>query len=238
MRKGNILKRQLKPRRSGPWKVFLVDDHPVFTEVLSEFLNRSEDFDVVGTAADGKTALAALGELEIDILLLDLMLPGVSGLEILATVRSRRLDIRTVVFSGLGSDAVITEAYLHGVCAFIEKSERLDQLLSTLRLVANGTPPLSERVSSLLRDVVRKRSYQKVANPGDLSILKQFALGYTVKETAYNLNLTIWAVYKSKARITSRMGIKNFSNVFLVAQKLGLLQPGTVAPKSSEALAP
>ncbi len=197
-----------EPQKGGKpaLRIFLVDDHPVFAQMLAEVLNQSGDFVVVGSAGDGRTALAMLAELEVDVLLLDLMLPVISGLEVLAQLRQKRSAVRTVVLSGVASDESIATAFVLGACAVVEKSAEVNELFDALRTVARGGFPMNSRVSGVLRTVVRQRTAGKELAQSDLLILRRLELHYTVKKIADELGLSASAVYKARTRIRHRMG--------------------------------
>lgn len=210
-------------------RTFIVDDHPIFAEVLAEMLNRSGDFTVVGSANDGETALKRLAGLAVDIVILDLMLPGMGGLELLEALRANRSGAKLVMCSGLGTDKVILEAYAQGVTAFVEKSMALEELFSTLRSVAAGNFPMNSRMSGLLRDFVRQRKVFKPIAAGDMLILRRLATGQALKEIATELGISVSGVYKARARIKARMNIKGPAGFFHAAMSLGLVGQSTEA---------
>ena len=219
-----------KPRS----RVFIVDDHPILSEVLTELLNRTDDFTVVGVAKDAETALKQLEGLAVDILVLDLMLPGMGGLELLEALRVARSRMKVVMCSGVGSDNAIMEAYSQGVSAFLEKSTGVEELVSTLRAVADGKFPLNSRMGELLRDHVRRRKVFKPLAAGDMLILRRLSNGQTVKEIAGELGISMSGVYKARERIKTRMNIKGTAGFFHVAMSLGLISP-SAAPTSQGA---
>lgn len=207
-----------------PHRVFVVDDHPIFSDVLAELLNQSGDFAVVGSASSGEEALARLEALPVDILLLDLMLPGISGLEVLERLRGRDGVMRTVVYSGMATDESIAAAFAQGVSAFIEKSAGVEELLASLRAVVRGEFPMNARMSGVLRAVVRQRMARKDLAASDLLILRRLALRHTAKEIADELGMSASAVYKARTRIATRMGLSGRAGFYSAAASLGLVQ--------------
>lgn len=209
-------------------RVFIVDDHPIVSDLFSDMLNRSGDFTAIGTAADGETALKKLENLPVDIVILDLILPGMGGLELVDLLRANRPKAKLVICSGLGSDRAIVEAYARGVNAYVEKSGDVEELFSTLRIVAEGKYLLNTRISGLLGDFVRQSNILKPIAAGDMHILRQLAAGRTLKQIAKELEISVSGVYKSRARIRARMNIKGPGGFLDVALSLGLVYP-TVA---------
>jgi two-component system nitrate/nitrite response regulator NarL len=207
-----------------PYRVFVVDDHPIFSDVLAELLNQSGDFVVAGSASNGEEALTRLASMEVDVLLLDLMLPGISGLEVLERLRGMDFAAKTVVYSGVATDEAIAAAFAQGVSAFIEKSAGVDELLTSLRSVMKGEFPMNSRMSSVLRAVVRQRTARKDLAPSDLLILRRLALRHTAKEISDELGMSASAVYKARTRIGARLGLSGRAGFFSAAASLGLVQ--------------
>lgn len=213
-------------------RVFVVDDHPIFTEVLAELLNQSGEFLVVGSAGDGRTALAMMAEMQVDLLLLDLMLPDLSGLEVLEQLRLKRSTVRIVVYSGMASDESIAAAYSRGACAVLEKSAHVNELMETLRAVMRGEFPMNSRMSGVLREMVRQRTVSNGLGRTDLLILRRLAMRHTAKEIAVELESSVSAVYKARTRIMRRMGLTSRSGFAQAAESLGLVlsDPRKAAP--------
>lgn len=211
-------------------RVFLVDDYPIISEVLVDLLNLSGDFVVVGTASNGESALEQIAQERnaIDILILDLVLPGLSGLEVLKSLQRRNLVRTTVILSGALTDESIAATFGLGATAFIDKGDNVENLLVALRAVAKGEPPMNERVSEVLRSVVKTRLKRKKLAPIDLMVLRQLALQHTVKDIAASAEMTAGAIYKSRSRIIERLELSSNADFFAVAAQLGLV-PKTFA---------
>lgn len=134
-----------------PARVFLLDDYPLFTSVLAEVLNDSGEFRVVGTAADVPSAVGPIKSLAPDILVLDLMLPGPSGLELLQILQATKLPTKIVVCSGAPDDQAIEMAFAFGARCFVEKQSPITELVSALKRVVRGEDPISNRAAAVLR---------------------------------------------------------------------------------------
>ncbi len=214
-------------------RVFLVDDHPIYAQVMAEVLRQAGGFAVVGSAGDGATAVERLRTLEIDVLLLDLVLPRMGGLEVLNVVRGFPGVVRSVVYSGLATDESIAAAFTLGASGFIEKSAPVEEVIGTLRAVARGESPLSTRMSGVLRSLVRQRTAHKELSASDLAVLRRLAKLQTPKEIAGELGLSLSAVYKARARIAIRAGGGDRPDFLAIGAGLGLIpaaQGRLVAP--------
>jgi DNA-binding NarL/FixJ family response regulator len=168
--------------------VLLADDHVVFTDGIVRILK--ERFDVVGTVADGSSLLEAAGRLHPDVIVTDISMPTVSGLEGLRQLKTRRVDSR-VVFLTMHADArLAAEAFRLGARAFVLKQSSGDELVKAIEEVLQGhkymSPALTDEVLALMSDP---------ASPGELSsrqqeVLRLIVNGHRMKEIAAHLNLS------------------------------------------------
>lgn len=114
-------------------RVLVVDDAANLRELLTVLLEVEDDFEVVGTAADGKEAINAAGRLQPDVVLLDLAMPVMDGLQALPAIRERLPNARIVIFSGYEHQALADEALKDGADLYIEKGTTVTQLVDQLR---------------------------------------------------------------------------------------------------------
>jgi DNA-binding NarL/FixJ family response regulator len=204
-------------------RLMIVDDHPVFSLVLSELLDRTGDFVVVGVAKDGAEALELLAKVPAEIVLVDLMMPGISGLEFLGALRRTGRDVKTVVYSGMASPESMVAAFTLGVSAFIDKATSVEELLASLRAVARGDVPLSAESSAALHMALRQRTAQKDLSESDLIVLRRLGQRCRVKEIGDELGMTVSGVYKARTRIMERLGATDEIDLIRAANNLGLL---------------
>jgi DNA-binding NarL/FixJ family response regulator len=170
--------------------VLLADDHVVFTDGIVRILQ--EHFEVVGTVADGKLLAETAGRLRPDVIVTDISMPTVSGLEALRQLRSRRLDTR-VIFLTMHADAgLAAEAFRLGARGFILKHSSGDELVRAIEEVLEGHKYMS---AALTEQVLQLMSEPNVATSGDLSsrqreVLRLIVSGHRMKEIAAHLNLS------------------------------------------------
>lgn len=204
-------------------RVFIVDDHPLFTSVLAEVLAESGGFTVVGTAGEGTSALEQIKSLVPEILVLDLRLPGASGLELLRTLQEVKLPTRIVICSGVPDSEAIEMSYALGARCFVEKKQPIVDLVSVLRKVAAGEEPISERAAGVLRDALRRKNPPRRITGAELEILRRLATGQNTREIAAGMGLSIAAVYKARTRIGVQFGVRTAGDMRRVAARLGLI---------------
>jgi DNA-binding NarL/FixJ family response regulator len=214
--------------------VVLVEDHPLLADLLAEVLNRTGEFDVVGKAANGEEARALLGAMQADLVLLDLVLPGMSGLELLRELRRGFPAVRTVVFSGVATEESVGAAFGQGAVAYIEKRAGMDELLGSLRAVVRGDFPADARGSGGARAAWSARAGRKDLAPVDLEILRRLAARQTAGEIAAELSISRSGVYKARARIVARLELAGCGEIPTAAANLGLIAGPVEAEDSTE----
>jgi len=165
-------------------RVFVVDDDPTFAEIFSEMLGLSGEFTVAGAARGGEEALQTLEGLPVDLVILNLILRGMGGLRVLQALRKKGCKANIVMCSGLVDDSAITEAFVHGANAFVEKSAALQETISTLREVSAGKFWMNPRHSSLVRDFLLRREVGKAVHAGDQLLWQQLSTSQTAWDRA------------------------------------------------------
>jgi two-component system NarL family response regulator len=216
--------------------VFIIDDHELFSATLRDALELVGDFKVIGTSCDGTAALEQLAKTPADIVLLDLILPGLCGCEVAMKIRSLFPHTKIVVCSGVDSDAAIEMAFTSGAHVFVAKQSTVDELLKALRLARDGQCYLTARQGQVLRDSVRRRASKKTLAAQDISILRQFGRDHTAKEIAADAGLSLSCVYKARRRILERVGSHGSGAMQALAVQLGVVDQTTI-PSSPVAAA-
>ena len=135
-------------------RILVVDDHPLTREALSTLL-RTHGFDVVGEASDGAEAIEAAGRLRPDLILLDLSMPGMDGIQALPRLRDAAPECEVVVLTASGTEENLLAAIRAGAAGYLLKSEAPERIADFLRGVANGEAALSGAVARRLLDQVR-----------------------------------------------------------------------------------
>lgn len=178
---------------------------------------------MVGTFQNGSAAISFLGMHPVDLLVVDLMLPGMSGLEVVAAALEIAPDLRVVVFSGLATPDSVQAAFGLGCCAVLEKNASVADLIDAIRAVLRGEFPLSPATGEILRNLIRLRAQNKPLAADDLRILRLFAENRTAKEIAVELSRSLSSVYKARDRIASRLNLESVRDLGSHAQALGMI---------------
>ena len=206
---------------SGAVRVLIVDDHPIVRRGLAQLIEQEPDLEVCGEADDADTALAAFVELEPDIALVDLMLQGASGTDLIKNLKAQNENIPILVIS-MHDEAVYAERALRaGAHGYIMKEEATGQVLTALRKVVGGDVYVSERmVGHLLRRMVGGAGHS-VGIDGlsdrELEVFQWIGRGLSVPDIAERLKVSPKTVETYRAHIKDKLSLANSAEVMRAA---------------------
>ena len=209
-------------------RIVLADDHTLVRQALIEMLEQESDFQVVGEAENGFDALAVVKEQKPDILIVDLMMPRLNGLEVTSRVKTESAKTRVIVLSMRKSEPYILEAFRNGADGYVFKSEEPEDLLEAIRTVAGGRTFLSESVAKLAADAYIARS-QKLPEDkyGRLTarekeVLQLSAEGMSGGQIAEFLTLSVYTVATHRRNLMSKIDVKNQAELVNFARSRGI----------------
>lgn len=211
--------------------VLLADDHKLLRAGLKLLLQRNPDFAVVGEAADGEQTLQLFQQLEPDLLLLDLSMPKMDGLDCLREIKSRWPGAKVIVLTMHEDENYIKQAMQAGAAAYVHKSAADTDLFKAIEAVQAGQLYLSQQNSNLLLNVLLKQDPVPVDNqapyvllsPREREVLRLIAHGHSMAEVAERLSLSIKTVDTYKTRLMEKLGTTRKSELVSYALKYGLL---------------
>jgi DNA-binding NarL/FixJ family response regulator len=212
--------------------VLVVDDHPVCCESLALVVGGQDDMILAGTAASGAAALAAIRTVPVDVIVLDLSLPGQSGIEVMRALRETGWAGRILVFTGHATEEAIAAAFAGGAATVVEKTSPIPEVLDAIRELHRGNTPMSPRIVSVLYTLLRERRPIQALAPADAAVLRAFAEHRAPKEVAFHLGRSLSSIYKSRRRIISRLDLSPQSDLAKEARKLGLAPLAGSVPTS------
>jgi len=210
-------------------KIVIVDDHPVFLTLLGDLLRDKLDIAVVGVAQSGLEGLEVCTRTEPDLVLIDMMMPGMSGLELIKTLRRQRPGILMLAISGSVTKELIHMAFIAGANGYFSKARSIEELLRTLQALSEGKNEMTPEEADALRWAVRERRLRSEITTRDLQLLRLFCEEMPVKEIAERTGRTPSAVYKAFKRISQRLDTKSDRELRMAAREFGLASP---APRS------
>jgi DNA-binding NarL/FixJ family response regulator len=196
-------------------RTFIVDDHPLFRQGLKQAIQSDERFELVGEAADGRTALAAIEELAPELAVLDVNLPDISGLDIARRLRDRQNATKLVFLTMLNEESAFNQAMNSGAQGFLLKESAVSEIINCLVSVAAGIPYVTPALSSFLLRRRERTVALATHTPGldDLTtaerrILKRVAEKKSTKEIAAELNVSPRTVETHRANIGAKLDLK------------------------------
>ena len=209
--------------------IILADDHPLVRRGMQTLLEREREFSIVGVAADGLETVQLTERLKPDVLVLDLMMPGLSGLEALRILRDRSPRTRTVILSMHGSTAFIAQALKNGAMGYVLKRCPEESLLQAVKEAAAGRRFLSPPVTEIaINDYIEQsktdqRDPHETLTPRQREVLQLAAEGRTNTEIAAQLNISQRTVEKHRATLMETLGLQNQTELIRHAIRHGLI---------------
>ena len=209
-------------------RILIIDDHGLMRAGLRALLEDEPDIQVVGEGETGEEALRLTGELQPDILLLDIGMPGMDGIE--ATRRLKRLNpqIRVLILTVYEEESLLREAIRAGAAGYILKRAAEEELVTAIRAVWRGDTYIHPAVTRyLLKDLSPSTSSKKEAldelTPREREVMGYILRGYTNRQIAESLYISIRTVEGHRASIFGKLGLKNRLELVEFAEKNGLM---------------
>lgn len=205
-------------------RVMIVDDHPVVREGLRALLARSEKLRIVGEAADGYEALDRLRTIEVDVVLLDWMLPRLDGLETCRRVHAGHPAVRVIMLTNHLDEASVRQAIQAGASGYLLKDVSFDELESAVMDVSVGKTTLHPDAQQSLSDSVSRDAKNPLNDltARETDVLKLIASGQSNKEIARTLGLTEGTVKGYVSTILTKTSTADRTQAALLAVKLGI----------------
>ena len=203
--------------------VLLVDDHAVVREGIRSLLEHCEDIVVVGEAADGRDALAQAQRLVPDLVLLDMKLPDMDGVEVIAALGRAMPELAILVFTSYADEAQVRDALAAGAQGYLLKDALRDDLLKAIRAIAAGQSWLHPKTQRQLLEWLRRPPSpidQLTAREKD--VLALLAEGLSNKLIARRLALSEGTVKGYVSQVLDKLGVDDRTQAALVAHRLGL----------------
>ena len=223
-------------------RILLVDDNHLFRKGMAALISIDEAFLVLGDTTGGQHVAQTALDFEPDIVLMDIQLAGINGLETGAQIKRRQPQVRIVMLTALNSEEQVRAALRSGVDGYILKSATAEELKACLRSVAAGKKYLSPDVSTLVVDSLMRpddtrlrRSRLEALTSRERSILQLVAEGRTNRGAAAYLNISPKTIEKHRASLMHKLGLRNAAELTLAALDLGLIErPSSVTRLSMD----
>lgn len=213
-----------------PIRILLADDHAVMRTGLRLVLERQHDFEVVGEASDGREAVAMVQKYSPDILVTDIGMPNLNGIEAARQVAAASPQVSVVVLSMHSDEAYVLRALKAGARAYLLKESAESDLIAAIRAVSSGKAFFSPAVSRMLvEDYVRQLQDREIEDSYELlttrerEILQLIAEGKSNKEIAAALNLSLYTVETHRGNLMEKLGLHTVPELILYAVRKGVI---------------
>lgn len=207
-------------------RVFIVDDHALVRAGTIQLLQQAADVAVVGEAGSAEDALLALAALRPDVALVDVNLPGMSGLDLARAMQESHPDTRVLIVSAYDEYAFVTEAIDIGVGGYLLKTASAKELIDAVRAVADGVFVLDREVSArLARRSRADAGAPRLLTPRESDVLDRLALGRSNKQIASEMGLGIRTVEGHVSSVLAKLGVQSRTEAVAVALSSRLVHP-------------
>ena len=203
-------------------RILLVDDHPVVREGLAGLLAGQADFEVVGLAADGTTAVQLHESLQPDVTLMDLRMPGLDGVGAIEAIKEKRPSAHILVLTTYDSDADIVRAVEAGATGYLLKDTPREELFRAIRATARGESVLTPAVASRLMTRMRAPAEENLS-PREIDVLQLVARGNGNREIGKQLHISTATVKTHLIHIFDKLGVNDRTAAVTVALEKGII---------------
>jgi DNA-binding NarL/FixJ family response regulator len=209
-------------------KVMLVDDQNLVRKGVRSLLELAEEIEVIAEAADGAEAIRMIPEVNPDVVLLDMRMPGLSGLDVLRELSGRDMLPATIILTTFDDDELVLSGIQSGARGYLLKDVALSELVNAIKTVAEGgsivKPAVTQRLLKGLEKLQNEFSSLEQPDPltdRETEILRLMAGGYSNKEIANSLGVAEGTVKNHVSNILSKMGVRDRTRAVLKAFELG-----------------
>jgi DNA-binding NarL/FixJ family response regulator len=211
-------------------RVLLADDHTLVRAGLRSLLEKLPGVEVVGEAGEGREALRLIGAARPDVVLMDLMMPGMNGLEATARAAQEFPSTRVVVLSMNASEEVVLQAMRAGAAGYLLKSVTTAELEQAVRAVVRGETYLATAISRHVVDAyVRKAQAEPTSlerlTPRQREVLQLIAEGHTSKEIARRLSISVKTAEAHRSQLMEALDIHDIAGLVRYAIRMGVISP-------------
>jgi DNA-binding NarL/FixJ family response regulator len=209
-------------------KILIADDHRLFRDGLKALLEKQADMQVVGETADGIATVQAVQEKKPDIILMDISMPELNGIEATRQIIESRPDIRVIMLSMHSDQRYIAECLKAGAVGYILKDCPTEELLTAIRAVANKQVYLSRKITeSLVRDYVNLNKGGSnlvfaILSPREREVLQLLAEGKSTKQIADKLNVSVKTIETHRKQIMDKLDMHSIAELTKYAIREGL----------------
>jgi DNA-binding NarL/FixJ family response regulator len=219
----------MQPVRKKPYRIVIAEDHRILREGLRSLISSNPDFEVVGEAEDGRDAIRCVDELRPDLVLMDLSMPKMNGLDAIAEVKNRCPDTKLLVLTVHKAEEYVFESLKAGADGYLLKDATHAELMLAIENVLDGKPYLSPGISGRLvegylkgRKPLKSELSLEILTKRERQVLKLIGEGHKNKEIADYLCISVKTVEKHRANLMKKLDLHSASVLTAFAIEKGL----------------
>jgi DNA-binding NarL/FixJ family response regulator len=210
-----------------PTRILLADDHLILRQGLRALLRRHSDMEIVAEAGDGQEAVALAEELSPDVVVMDVAMPGVDGLEATRQILAVRPLTRIVIFSVYSADRpLITACFRAGAAGYLPKEDSFDELGTAIRTVMQDKVYVSPRVEGAVLEALRQPAAEGSVfwslTPREREVLQELAEGNAMKQIAVHLAVSVKTIETHRRQIMDKLNLHSVAELTKYAIRQGL----------------
>jgi len=218
-------------KKMNKQKIFVVDDHLVVREGLKLIFETEENYEVVGEAENGEEALVLLDQSKPDVILMDLNMPKMSGIEVIKALNKKNNQVPIIILTTLNDDSLIKEGLSLGAKGYLLKDTTRDELFRTVDSAIRGETLLQPEISkSLFRSPKEPKqnnqSFDNAITERELFVLQAIARGCTSKEIAFDMGISERTVKAHLTSIYCKLKVESRAEAVVVAIEQGIIHIG------------
>ncbi|MGG1324036.1 response regulator transcription factor [Priestia megaterium] len=209
-------------------RILIVDDHLVVREGLKLLIETSDKYVIVGEAENGRIAIDLVEKLKPDVILMDLYMPVMSGLEAIKEIRRTNPEISIVILTTYNEDQLMMKGIEAGAKGYLLKDTGVENLFESIDSAIRGEtllqPEITERIQNYKTKLLKEQSKSKVMlTPREMTILQAIARGSTSKEIAYDIGIAERTVKSKLTSIYNKLGVDSRTEAVVVAIQSGII---------------
>ncbi len=206
-------------------RVILADDHKVVREGLRWMLSGEQDVEIVGEAESGEQLIALLSALPADIVLLDVRMPGMSGLDALAVITQRAPDVQVIVLTMHDEPAYVRRAIELGAAGYLLKNADREEILEALRTVHSGRAYVQgDLTGTLLKTISGRERIADALSPREVEVLSLVSQGLENKQIARSLGISEATVKTHLKGVFARLDVSSRAEAVAIGLRLGIIE--------------
>jgi two-component system, NarL family, nitrate/nitrite response regulator NarL len=206
-------------------RVVIADDHPVYRDGVARAVSERPGLELVGVASDGRAAIAAIRDLRPDVAVLDIKMPELSGIEVVAACVTERLPTRILLLSAYADDAVVYEAIVNGAAGYLMKNMDRDTICAAVESIARGEAVLAPQAQTALTQGLQTRGNHRrpVVSAREREVLRLTAEGLSGPQIGAELHLSPTTVRSHLQSVYEKLGVSDRAAAVATAIRTGLL---------------